>query len=77
MHWFSYHDCRREIAARVSGMQICAKFENVNNVAASCFAAVVLEELTVDSALLEASNTEDDEFLLFLLIDSNERKSHV
>ena len=37
----------------------------------------LMEELADDSVLQEASSSEDDEFLVFLLIDSKERKSHV
>ena len=78
----SYHDSRREIlpsaGQRNAKARKTAKFEN-KNMAAACSAAVVsiIEELTGNSELEEASSFEDDEFLFFLLIDSKERKSHV
>ena len=67
--------CQRTAKARKS-----TKFENKNNMAAACGAAVVslLEELLADNSVLEeVSICEDDEFLFFLLIDSKERKSLV
>ena len=78
----SYHDNRCEIlpsaCQRNAKARKGAKFEN-KNMAAACSAAVVsiIEELTGNSELEEASSFEDDEFLFFLLIDSKERKSHV
>ena len=56
------------------------KFENKNNMATTCGAAVVslIEELLADNSVLEeASSCENDELLFFLLIDSKERKSVV
>ena len=67
--------CQRTAKAHKS-----TKFENKNNMAAACGAAVVslIEELLADNSVLEeASSCEDDEFLFFLLIDSKERKSLV
>ena len=58
--------CQRTAKASKS-----TKFENKNNMAAACGAAVVslIEELLADNSVLEeASSCEDDEFLFSLTI---------
>ena len=40
-------------------------------------AVSLMEELADDSVLQEASSSEDNEFLFFLLIDSKERKNRI
>ena len=57
-----------------------AKLENINDMAAVNSAVILslVEELTDDAMLLEASSCDGDkEFLLFLLITCKERENHI
>ena len=76
----SYHDIRHEIAAHVSGnpLKKAPTIENVNNMAAARSAAVVLlNELADDSAILETTSCDNDEFLFLLMISNKERKNRI
>ena len=76
VHLISYHDNRREIVERVSGIAR-ARFKNENKMAVADRSAVVsfIEEPPNDSILQEARFCENEEFLLFILI--RERWGHV
>ena len=64
VHGISYHDNRREIVERVSGIAR-ARFKNENKMAVADRSAVVslIEVLSSDSLLQEARSCEDEEFL--------------